>query len=103
MQGKENETEIGPIVSIGPTLDLGFAPPARTVAEDSQHDHHQKRHEDDDDCDLDCRQQEANEQDELFQQGYDDKDQRHDRSESASRFKNAATHKFYPVERIPLN
>lgn len=85
---------------IGPISDLTFATLARAIAEDSEHDHYQQRHKDDDDRDLDCRQKETNQQDELFEQGDHHKDQRHNRSESTSRSKNATTHKFYPVEKI---
>jgi len=95
--------KIGPIGVIGPILDLGFAPSARAIAEDGQHDHYQQCDKDHDDADLDCREQPADEQDELFQQGDHDKDQCHNCSESAESFNNAATHKFYPVEKISVN
>ena len=105
MQGKENVgSVIGPIGLIrliGPILlDLSLFAFARAIAKDREHNHHQQRDEDYDNCDFHCRKQEAQQQDDLFEQRHHDKDQRDYCSESTKSFKNATTHKFNPVEKV---
>jgi len=67
-------------------------PPARSIAEERQGDHHQNRDKDHDNGYLEGDEQKAHQRDELFEQSDDDENQSNDSAESTGSFKNAATH-----------